>query len=169
MSSSIMSSSTQPGEDNTLLAQAAALAGATVAIIKHSGRRGTYKEFDALVAGLEEAARRYPANPLVQALLTPATRNQIAGFAREYADVPKKTTVQDFKMAALNRCAQAADWLDQHAVPAQAVEVKQCILTVCRQVAAESSEGGFLGFGGVQVDALEEGVILEIARALRAG
>jgi hypothetical protein len=162
-------SSAQPSEETALLAQAAALAGATVAIIKHSGRRGTHKEFDALVAGLEEAARRYPANPLVQGLLTPATRRQIDGFAQEYADVPKKTTVQDFKMAALNRCAQAADWLDQHAVPAQAAEVKQSIVAVCRLVAEESSEGGFLGFGGVQVDALEEGVILEIARALRTG
>jgi hypothetical protein len=155
-------------QDNGLLAQAAVLAGATVAVIKHSGRRGTYKEFDALVQGLEDAAARYPANRLVQGLLTPATRSQIRGFAERFSDVPKKTTVQDFKMSALNRCAQAADWLDQHSKPQEAAEVKESIMITCRRVAEGSTEGGFMGFGGVQVDALEEGVMQEIARSLRA-
>jgi hypothetical protein len=67
-------------QDGGLLAQAAALAGATVAVIKYSGNKGTHKEFSALVKGLEEAAAQYPNNPYVQALLTPASRRQIAGF-----------------------------------------------------------------------------------------
>jgi hypothetical protein len=53
-------------QDGGLLAQAAALAGGTVAIVKHSGRRGTHQEFTALVQGLEEAALEYPDNVYVQ-------------------------------------------------------------------------------------------------------
>ena len=155
-------------QDGGLLAQAATLAGATVAIVKHSGRRGTYQEFAALVAGLEEAAAQYPGNIYVQALLTPATREQIAGFARQYDDVPKQTTVNDFKMAALNRCGQAAEWMAANVPPPAAAEVKTSILAMCRRVAAESKEGGPFNFGASNIDAFEESVIEEIARALRA-
>src|SRR6187200_132248 len=95
-------------QDKGLLAQAAALAGATVAIIKHSGSSGTHKEFAVLVKNLESAAAKYPNNPYVQVLLTPATRQQIAGFSSEFENAPKQSTLNDFKMSALNRCAQAA-------------------------------------------------------------
>jgi hypothetical protein len=154
--------------DGGLLAQAAALAGATVAIVKHSGRRGTHQEFSALVKGLEEAAAHYRNNIYVQSLLTPDTRKQIAAFAERYDEVPKQTVVNDFKMAALNRCAQAADWMDAHVPPPAAGEVKSSILVVCRRVAAESKEGGPFNFVASNVDAFEESVIGEIARALRA-
>jgi hypothetical protein len=155
-------------EDGGLLAQAAALAGATVAIVKHSGRRGTHQEFASLVQGLEDAAVEYPENVYVQVLLTAETRRQIAGFAQTYADVPKQSAVNDFKMAALNRCAQAAEWLEANAPANAAAEVKEVILAVCRRVAAESSEGGLLGFGAEKVDPFEQSVIDEIGRALGA-
>jgi hypothetical protein len=154
-------------DDEGLLAQAAALAGSIVAIIKHSGARGTRQEFAALVSALEAAPARAPANPYLPLLLTAETRTQIAGFAQRYTDVPKQTEVNDFKLAALNRCGQAAEWLAAHVAPAQADEVKQAIVDACRQVAAESKEGGLLAFGVDPVDAFEASVIEEIGRALR--
>jgi hypothetical protein len=154
--------------DGGLLAQAAALAGAMVAIVKHSGRWGTHQEFAALVTALEEAIAQYPKNPYVQSLLTSATREQIAGFAQQYDEVPKQTSVNDFKMAALNRCAQAAEWLAANVPPQAAAEVKASILAACRRVAAESKEGGLFNFAASNVDAFEQSVIDEIARALRA-
>ncbi len=45
-------------DDGGLLAQAAALAGATVAIVKHSGKQGTQQEFTALVDALAAARVR---------------------------------------------------------------------------------------------------------------
>jgi hypothetical protein len=105
----------------------------------------------------------------VQALLTPATRKQIAGFAQQYEDVPKQTAVNDFKMAALNRCGQAAEWLAANVPADAAAEVKTSILAVCRRVAAESKEGGLFSFAANNVDDFEQSVIDEIARALRAG
>lgn len=154
--------------DGGLLAQAAALAGATVAIVKHSGQRGTHQEFAALVKGLEEAAHRYPHNIYVQALLTADTRAQIASFSKRYDQAPRQTVVNDFKMAALNRCAQAEEWMAANVPAPAAAEVKASILATCRRVAAESKEGGTFNFGVSNVDAFEEGVIGEIARALRA-
>ena len=154
-------------DDNGLLAQAAALAGAMVAIVRHSGRRGTHQEFTALVEALEAVMLEYPNNPYVQNLLTAATREQIAGFARRYDEVPKQSEVQDFKMSALNRCAQAATWLAQHVTPQQAAEVKASILLACRRVAEESREGGFMSFGST-VDEAEQHVMDEITRALQA-
>jgi hypothetical protein len=154
--------------DNGLLSQAATLAGATVAIVKHSGKSGTHKEFDALLKGLEAAASNYPHNPYIQSFLTPATRQQIAGFSHLYEEVPKQTTVNDFKMVALNRCGQAAEWMTANVPSATAEEVKSSILAICLRVAAESKEGGFFNFSSDNVDPFEESVIDEIARALGA-
>lgn len=149
-------------EDDGLLAQAAALAGATVAIVKHSGRSGTHQEFEALVSALEEAGVEYPENLYVQSLLTPATREQIANFAQAYDEVPKQTDVNDFKMAALNRCGQAAEWLAANVPSEAAVEVKAAILAACRAVAAQSNEGEEIE----NFDPFEQSVIDEISRAL---
>jgi hypothetical protein len=154
--------------DNGLLAQAATLAGATVAIVKHSGKRGTHMEFDALLRGMEAATSNYPNNPYIQSFVTPATRQQIAGFSKQFDDVPKQTAVNDFKMAALNRCGQAAEWMAANVSPATAEEVKSSILAICMRVAAESKEGGFFNFNADHVDPFEASVIDEIARALRA-
>lgn len=153
-------------QDNGLLAQAATLAGATVAIVKHSGKSGTHKEFDALLKGLEAATSNYPNNPYIQSFLTTGTRQQIAGFSHQFEQVPKQTTVNDFKMSALNRCGQAADWMKANVPPATADEVKSSILAICLRVAAESKEGGFFNFSADNVDPFEESVIDEIARAL---
>jgi len=153
-------------QDKGLLAQAAALAGAMVAIVKYSGNSGTHKEFEALVKGLEHAASQYPNNPYVHALLTPASRQQIARFSQEFEVVPKQTVVNDFKMSALNRCAQASAWLLANATPEVAEEVKTSILTTCQRVAGESKETGPYTTGPDNKDPFEQSVIDEINRAL---
>jgi len=153
-------------QDGGLLAQAAALAGATVAIVKYSGNSGTHKEFAALVKGLEAAATQHPNNPYVGALLTPATRKQIADFSKEFEEIPKQSIVNDFKRSALNRCAQASAWLLTNAPADAAAEVKTSILAVCHRVAAESKETGPFTTGADNKDPFEESVIDEIDRAL---
>jgi hypothetical protein len=153
-------------QDDGLLAQAAALAGATVAIVKHSGQQGTHEEFVTLVKALEDAAVQYPDNPYVQALLTDDTRTQIAQFDQQFEEVPKQSVVNDFKMVALNRCAQAVEWLGANVPLGQAAEVKISILAACRRVAGESKEDDPYNLTGENVDVFEEGVIGEISRAL---
>ena len=50
--------------------------------------------------------------------------------------------------------------------PADAAAFKSWLLSVSRRVAESASEGGFLGFGGVQVSAAERATLDEIAEAL---
>jgi hypothetical protein len=152
-------------DDFTLLSRAAVMAGATVAISRYSGKSGTKNEFQAIVSGLESAALQYPDNPLVQALLTVEARLDIDGLARQFKNDVRQTTYQDYKMAALNRCAQAVELLDAKASGQPGLQVRQAILEMCRQVAAASKEGGWMS--SQAVDVREEGAIEEIARVLR--
>lgn len=155
-------------QDEGLLAQAAALAGATVAIVKHSGRRGTRQEFEELLLALEAAKAEHPDNPYLQAIINDDTRAQINDFAEIYTEVPKQSEVNDFKLAALNRCGQAAEWLSANASPEAAAEVKHSIIEACRRVAGASKESGLLNLTADNIDALEVSTIEEVVRALGA-
>jgi hypothetical protein len=152
-------------EELAQLARAAVLSGATVAITKYSGAGGTQAEFQAILEGLKQATQQYPANPLVQALLTDQARNEVAQLAPQFRADPKQRTFEDFKFTALNRCSEAAEVLNRKAAPEQAVEVRQAILSMCRHVAEKSKEGSLLGFGGTPMDPMEQAVIDQIARA----
>ncbi len=153
-------------DDLSLLRRAAVLAGATVAITKYSGAGGTRDEFTGIIDGLREALVRYPDNPLVRALLTDETRAEAEGLYPQFRQDPTQRAYDDFKLAALNRCAQAAELLKQKASPNQAAEVKAAIVSMCELVAERSKEGSTLGFGGVRVDPLETAAVEQVKRAL---
>ncbi len=153
-------------DDLTLLRRAAVLAGATVAITKYSGSGGTRDEFQAITEGLKEAATRYPANPLVQALVSDETRMEAEGLYPQFRQDPTQKTYDDFKLAALNRCGQAAELLQQKAAPDQAAEVKLAIVAMCEYVAQRAKEGSTFGFGGTRVDPLEMAAVEQVKRAL---
>ena len=151
-------------EELRLLARAAVLAGATVAIAKYSGSGGTQAEFQAIIDGLKQAAGQYPSNPLVQALLTDEARDEVEQLAPRFRADPKQRTFEEFKLAALNRCSEAAEVLNRKATPEQAAEVREAILMMCRQVAEKSKEGSFLGLGGTPLDPMEQATIDQITR-----
>jgi hypothetical protein len=156
-------------EDLSLLVRAAVLAGATVSISSYSGGSGTDAEFRAITEGLAQAARHYPSNPLVQALATPEAKAEVDRLAPWHHGDTTQHAYEDFKMAALNRCADAAEVLADKATTAQADEVKQAILFMCEHVAEASKEGSRLGFGGTRVSPNETAAIEQIRRALGAG
>jgi hypothetical protein len=153
-------------EDLSLLRRAAVLAGATVAIAKYSGSGGTRDEFRGIVEGLQEAAARYPENPLVQALVADETRSEADGLYPQFRQDPTQKTYDDFKLAALNRCGQAAELMKQKAPPEQADEVKATIVSMCEYVAHRAKEGTVLGFGGTRIDPMEMAVVEQVKRAL---
>lgn len=153
-------------DDLTLLRRAAVLAGATVAITKYSGSGGTRDEFRGIIEGLQEAAARYPGNALVQALVSDETRAEADGLYPQFRQDPTQKTYDDFKLAALNRCGQAAELLKQKASPEQAGEVKATIVSMCEYVAQRAKEGTMLGFGGTRVDPLETAAVEQVKRAL---
>jgi hypothetical protein len=152
-------------DDLNLLRRAAVLAGATVAITRYSGV-STRDEFRAIVEGLQDAAKRYPGNALVQALVTDETRAEADGLYPQFRYDPTQRTYDDFKLVALNRCAQAAEVLKQKASPEQAAEVKTAIVSMCDYVAQSAKEGTTFGLGGTRVDPLETAAVDQIKRAL---
>jgi hypothetical protein len=163
-----MSESSQAftSDELSLLGKAAVLAGAIVAIAKYSGSSGTQQEFRAIIDGLEQAVQRYPANPLVAALLTPETRAQVDGLAPYHLNEPTQRDFDDFRMSAVNRCTEAGELLKRKASPEQAAEVKAAIISMCEYVAQRSKEGTVLGFGGTRVDTRETAAIDYVRRAL---
>jgi hypothetical protein len=152
--------------DLSLLRKAAVLAGAAVAITKYSGAGGTRDEFRGIVEGLEEAAARYPNNPLVAALVADETRSEADSLYPQFRSDPTQKTYEDFKLAALNRCGQAAEVLKAKASPEQAAQVKAAIVEMCEHVAHRAKEGSVLGFGGTRVDPMELAVVEQVRRAL---
>jgi hypothetical protein len=150
----------------SLLRKAAVLAGAAVAITKYSGAGGTREEFRGIIEGLEEAARQHPNIPLVAALVAEETRQEADGLYPQFRNDPTQKTYEDFKLAALNRCGQAADLLKAKATPDEAAAVKAAIVSMCEHVAHSAKEGTILGFGGTRVDPMELAVVEQVRRAL---
>lgn len=150
----------------SLLRKAAVLAGAAVAITKYSGAGGTRDEFRGIVEGLEEAAARHPDNELVTALISDETRREADSLYPQFRDDPTQKTYEDFKLAALNRCGQAAEMLNKKASAEEAAEVKAAIVSMCEHVARRAKEGAVLGFGGTRVDPMEMAVVEQVRRAL---
>jgi hypothetical protein len=52
--------------------------------------------------------------------------------------------------------------------PENAAAVRSWLASISRAVAEASKEGGFLGFGGVQVSELEKATLTQVASALKA-
>lgn len=154
-------------EELALLGKAALQAGGAVALAKYSGARGTAKEFEAIVDGLQSLRRQRPDSPLFQGLPMDAIQQDAAQMARGFDDDPKQSAYQDYKMVALNRVSDAVELLYAKATPEEGAAFRQAVLWICQMVAERSKEGGFMGIGGVPVDPKEIAVIEEIRRVLQ--
>ena len=75
--------------------------------------------------------------------------------------------VANLKSAVLARIKDAADLLSRKATPEEVTAYKQMIMSVAETTASASKEGGFLGFGGVQVSNAEQSFLNEVKGALR--
>ncbi|MCC7161224.1 MAG: hypothetical protein IT331_01915 [Anaerolineae bacterium] len=155
-------------DEQTVIARAAILAAATVAISKYSGKGGQNREFDAMLNEYTNVARQNPDSPLLQLLLLPIVPTEIAQLKRQFEQDPKQSVFNEFKMAALNRCAQAAALMDAQASPADAALFKKTVMDVCDRVAHATAEGSVMGLGGTSLDAKESAVIAQVRRALGA-
>jgi hypothetical protein len=71
----------------------------------------------------------------------------------------------DLKARAIEEIRQVSTLLDAKA-PEDAVAFKAWLGAIAERVAEASKEGGFLGFGGVQVSDAEKATLAEIAGAL---
>jgi len=155
-----------PEEWVTLL-ESATVAGIAVSAADPSGPWGTLRELSAGSAALAAAGRDPHANDLVrsvisaldtdegQADLQNALRKRFAG-ATDPADVVQRS------LAILKETSAILEARE----PKDAAAFKAWLLSVSKQVAEAGTEGGFLGFGGVQVSDAERATLDDIAKAL---
>jgi hypothetical protein len=126
------------------------------------------KESFASAQALLEAKQNTAANELIKSIVADLETSQGRTATRDAV----KATLQgsdrsEIKTRAVAALREAARIVDQKA-PADAPAFKEWLLHISRQVADASSEGGFLGIGGVPVSEAEKATISDIASALAA-
>jgi hypothetical protein len=104
----------------------------------------------------------------VKALIADLETSEGRGVAREGLMAQLKgSQPAEIKTKAVEALRQVATLLDAKA-PQDAAAVKQWLMGISQSAAEASKEGGFLGFGGVQVSDAEKATLAEIASALKA-
>jgi hypothetical protein len=154
-----------PEEWDQLL-RSAVLAGMAVAAAAPSGVWGLIKESLAAGDALAEARADAGANALVRAVAADLATAEGQTTARDglRADLGG-SKASDAKGRTITELRQAAALLDAKA-PEDAPAFKAWLLHIAQRVAEASKEGGFLGFGGVQVSDAERATLAEISDAL---
>ena len=147
--------------------ESVAVTGMAVTAAEPSGLWGMLKE--ALAGGTAMAAAKADpnTNELVKAVIADFESDQ--GRAALQEALQKRfegvKTPADVVPLALDILRDAAHVLDTKA-PQDAPAFKAWLNGIALKVAEAASEGGFLGFGGVQVSAAERATLDEIAEAL---
>jgi hypothetical protein len=124
-----------------------------------SGPIGLVKEGAAVASKLGELARQGSSgNELIDALVSET---------RERRSLPRmpSSDADSIKASAVGSARKVAELL-QAKSPTEAEQVKHWLYDLANRTAEASREGGFLGFGGVQVSDAEKAVLGEIAGAL---
>jgi hypothetical protein len=158
-------SSFSPDEWTKIL-QSVVLAGIAVSAAEPSGLWGTLKEGLATGRALLEAKTGTGASELVKAIVADLETTEGQAIARD--GLQQKLSGKkpaEIKGAAIDSLRAAAALVDAKA-PGDAASFKIWLHHISQLVADASSEGGFLGFGGVQVSDAEKATLGEIAGAL---
>jgi hypothetical protein len=153
-----------PDEWKTVL-EAPVLAGFAITAADPSGLFATLKEGWANAKELA-AAKTSASDELIKSvaedLFTSEGRRGAQGAVAELLEGAKR---QELKDRALEELKRAAALVDAKA-PADTAAFKQWLSHIAQMVAEAGSEGGFLGFGGVQVSEKEKATLAELHGAL---
>jgi hypothetical protein len=144
------------------------LASIAVTAAEPSGLWGMLKESFAAGGALARAKTDANTNELIKAVVAEFDSAEGRGAARDGLQGrlrgSKPGEAKDKAIAGLR---QAAALLDAKA-PGDAAAFKTWLQTISQHVAEAAREGGFLGFGGVQVSDAEKATLGEISSALKA-
>jgi membrane-bound lytic murein transglycosylase B len=154
-------------EEWTKILESTMLAGMAVSAAEPSGLLGALKEAVASSSTLAKAKSDPGANELVKAVVSDfetkegrtavqeALRQQLAG-AKKPADVVERSLANLKEVSAILNAK----------APQDAAGFKAWLQTMSENVAEASSEGGFLGIGGVKVSDAEKATLADISKAL---
>jgi starch phosphorylase len=159
-----------------LLASAPHTIGTVMMALVDSGMVGTLSEEGAVVLGPAQAARRYPGNPLIQAVLQRMKTEERAQHARVRAhahapngaedDLPHGTRAVGLA-ATVTLCTRVADVLARKVPPAQAAEFKGWLLSIAEVVANAAQESPSAGVESEPTGDLEAMALGALAGALQ--
>ena len=142
------------------------MAGFAVTAADPSGLWGLFKETIASGRTLMDAKGSATASELSKAIVsdmeTSEGRSAAQSYVKGHLQGAKR---EEIKQRAIQALRSAAVIVDQKATSDTAA-YKAWLLQIANSVAEASKEGGFLGFGGVDVSDAEKATLSEIAAAL---
>src|SRR3954462_10359104 len=143
------------------------MAGLAITAAEPSGLWGLLKESLSSGWALLEAKTSGP-NELIKAIATDFGTSEGRTAARDGVQArlsgSKPSEIRDKAMGSLREAAAIVD----AKAPGEAPAFKDWLKQVAQKTAEASTEGGFLGFGGVQVSEAEKATLAEISNALGA-
>jgi len=153
-------------EEWTKILQSPMLAGMAVSAAEPSGLWGALKEAIASGSALAAAKSDASTNALIKAVVadfeTSEGRSSIQDALRKsFADANPADVVQ----RSLSTLGDVSRLLDAKS-PQDAEAFKAWLRGISQRVAEASKEGGFLGFGGVQVSDAEKATLADINKTL---
>ena len=142
------------------------MAGFAVTAADPSGLWGLLKETFASGRALMEAKSDAGASELSKAILLAMETSESRSAAQEYVKGRLQGAKrEEIKQRAIEALRSAAAVVDKKA-PSDAAAYKAWLTRIANNVAEAAKEGGFLGFGGVDVSDAEKATLAEIAAAL---
>jgi hypothetical protein len=142
------------------------MTGFAVTAADPSGLWGLLKETFASGRALMEAKSDAGASELSKAILLAMETSEGRSAAQEYVKGRLQGAKrEEIKQRAIEALRSAAAVVDKKA-PSDAAAYKAWLTRIANNVAEAAKEGGFLGFGGVDVSDAEKATLAEIAAAL---
>lgn len=153
-------------EEWRLIMASPMLAGMAVTLADPSGIFGTLREGFSGANALLAARKDDSANAIVKAIVADFDTSEGRTAARQgiRADMTGKTP-EDLKLQALEQLKKVSSILGAKA-PDDAPAFRAWLKSVAVHAAEASSEGGFLGFGGVAVSDAEKATLADLDSAL---
>jgi hypothetical protein len=150
----------------TKVLQSVMMTAIAVTAAEPSGLWGTLKESMVTGHALLEAKRDAGSNELIKAVVADFETSEGQAAAREGLRAKllgsKPAEVKSKSVAAVREAAALVD----AKAPGDAAAFKAWLRHISQAVAEASTEGGFLGFGGVRVSEAEKATLAEISGAL---
>lgn len=148
-----------------LLLESVMMAGIAVTAAEPNGLWGTLKE--SFASARTMASGKAGSSDLVKAMVADFETSEGRTIARDGLNEQLKgSSPAQIKEKSIATLRQAAALLDAKA-GSDAAGVKAWLRQISQNVAEASKEGGFLGFGGVQVSDAEKATLGEIDAALK--
>jgi len=156
-------------EEWTLLRLAPSMVAAGVAASDPSGLFSSIKEAAAGARGMADAFKSAGSLELIASLAADRSIPGMPDPRSLLGEGSRDEQMQNFKDAVLERVKAASDLVGRKAAPDEAAAYRRLLVDIAEKAASASSEGGFLGFGGVRVSDKEKAFLAEVSKAAGVG